>query len=157
MFFYYYFFSLQFSLQLVCNNTVFRRILALRRLLSTTAGLLPTGKLREQFNQSFAASTSWDIWVSSLDHNIQNPAVPFLTVFRMIYDARAVHVRQCKLNETLSWVRYFHERLQRTCCCACLVKKSTRRVFPARKRGSLLIHENEIRRGLLSMALFIQV
>jgi len=43
------------------------------------------------------------------DHNIQNPAIPFLTAFRMIYDARAVHARQCKLNEPLSWARYFHE------------------------------------------------
>lgn len=93
------------------------------------------------------------------DRNIQNLASPFLTMFRMIYDARVVHVRQCKLNEPLSWARYFYECLQRNYCCTCLVKKiDSSSLSREEMRGSLLIQRaKSTTRVAVAMALFIRV
>lgn len=110
-------------------------------------GLLSTAAIQSKFCRI-------DRHLKELPRNIQNSAASIFTTYDL-RRVRVVHVRQCKLNELLSRARYFHE-----CLIAELLlhvlgkKKSTRQVFPARKRPEVCLSKNEVRRELLSMALF---
>jgi len=147
-------FSLQSSFRLIRNTVSRHRILRVAQTIVCDS-LLHTSKWREQFNQSFAAIDQLRHlrFVSIIAHEIL-----LLRSWQsgISHDLRCEGYarRQCKLTEPLLWARYFHEYLQRIYYFTCSSKRSTRQVFPARKRVQVCLFTDEIRRELLSMGLF---